>query len=90
MTEEPKREHKRRLSPEVRFSKFDCSLDAALQEFNSVAEADIGSVHEQRVARPALTGVPDYLYEALVHYCDHDQKTHDAEVAAQQRALELP
>jgi hypothetical protein len=35
-----------------------------------------------------LSGVRDYIYEALVHANCEDQKAYEEEVAAQHRALE--
>jgi dihydrodipicolinate reductase len=69
----------------IRFSKFDVLLADALREFHQVAEADIREAHHEPAARPRLSGTPQYLYDALAHSLDEDQKAYDAELEAQWR-----
>jgi hypothetical protein len=59
-----------------------------MREFQGVAEADIRAAHSEIVSRPALSGVPAYVYEAAVHCQDGDLKAHEAEVETQRHLLD--
>jgi hypothetical protein len=73
----------------IAFSKFDIELHQAGKGVFAVAEADIRSAHGEDVSRPTLSGVPEYLYDALVHSCDEDQKAYDQELDAQYRVAHV-
>jgi hypothetical protein len=66
-------------------SHFDIHLAEAHEKFQRVVEADIRGAHGDAVARPALNEIPEYMYEALAHSLDKDQKDYDAEDEAQRR-----
>ena len=67
--------------PNITFSKFDILLSKASDEFlRNVVEADIRGAHGEAVARSSLSGVPQYVYDALVCNLDKDQKAWDAEL----------
>ena len=68
------------------FSDLEIRLSEASLEFDAIAEADIRAAHGEVVDRPGLTGIPEYIYTALMHSSDEDQKAYDAEVASQIRA----
>jgi hypothetical protein len=69
----------------IQFSKFDVEIAQAEAEYARIVEADIRGAHGEPVGRPVLTGLPEYVYEALVHYHDEDRKAYEAEIEALRR-----
>jgi hypothetical protein len=70
----------------MEFSSLDIDICSATSEFEAIAEADIREAHGEIVARPILSGVPEYVYVGSVHSQDEDQKAFAAEIDAQCRA----
>lgn len=71
----------------IRISELEVNVARASKEFLRMAEADIREAHGEVVSRPRLSGIPDYIYEALAHNLDEDLKAYEAEVAEQYRLL---
>ena len=74
--------------PVATFSKLHLDVNEVRRTLETVTEADIRDAHGEPVPRPSLPNIPPYLYEAVMHDADEDQKSHDAEVDAQRRALD--
>ncbi len=73
----------------IQISALDIHIARASDEFFSrVVEADIREAHGEVISRVALSGVPEYVYEALVRSLDEDQKSIEAEVEEQYRLLD--
>jgi hypothetical protein len=73
--------------PVAQFSTLHLRVNEARRNLETVTEADVRDAYGEPVPRPSLPAIPTYLYEAVIHDMDEDQKSHDAEVDARRRAL---